>query len=76
MHMISPIKGSLAAVTADVRPHYYGHSGYKPGNGKVILIRLGPFKGRVSYKQEVLKSCNTLASPVINGKVILKDWAL
>ena len=47
------------------RPHYKGYSGFKSGDGKVILNRLGPLMGRVSTKQEVLKSCNTLASPVI-----------
>ena len=43
----------------------WGYSGFKSGDSKVILKRLGPLMGRVSYKQEVLKSCNTLASPVI-----------
>ena len=43
-----------------------GYSGFKSGDSEVILKRLGPLMGRVSYKQEVLKSCNTLASPVIN----------
>ena len=42
-----------------------GYSGFKSGDSEVILKRLGPLMGRVSYKQEVLKSCNTLASPVI-----------
>ena len=65
MSMISPLKRFLAAVAADVWPHYKGYSGFKSGDGKVILKRLGPLMGRVSYKQEVLKSCNTLASPVI-----------
>ena len=65
MFMISPLKRFFAAVAADVWPHYRGYSGFKSGDGKVILKRLGPFMGRVSYKQEVLKSCNTLASPVI-----------
>ena len=35
---------------ADVWPHYYGHLGFKSGDGKVILKKLG----RVSYTQEVL----------------------
>ena len=50
-----------------------GYSGFKSGDGKVILKRLGPLMGRVSYKQEVLKSCNTLASPVIYLNVSL-SW--
>ena len=53
------------------RPHYKGYSGFKSGDGKVILNRLGPLMGRVSTKQEVLKSCNTLASPVIYLNVSL-----
>ena len=66
--MISPIKGSLAAVAADVRPYYYGHSGFKPGNGNVILIRLGPFKGRVNYKQEGLERLQTILKIVSERK--------
>ena len=55
------------------RPNYKGYSGFKSGDGKVILNRLGPLMGRVSTKQEVLKSCNTLASPVIYLNVSL-SW--
>ena len=50
-----------------------GYSGFKSGDSEVILKRLGPLMGRVSYKQEVLKSCNTLASPVIYLNVSL-SW--
>ena len=55
------------------RPHYKRYSGFKSGDGKVILIRLGPLMGRVSYKKEVLKSCNTLASPVIFHCIFYHD---
>ena len=48
--MISPIKRFLAAVAADVWPHYKGYSGFKSGVGKVILKRLGPLMGRVSLQ--------------------------
>ena len=37
MSMISPHKGFLTAVAAEVPPHYYGFSGFKSGDGKVIL---------------------------------------
>ena len=37
MSMISPIKRFLAAVAADVWPQYKENSGFKSGNGKVIL---------------------------------------
>ena len=32
------------------RPHYKGYSGFKSGDGKVILKRLGPLMGRVSLQ--------------------------
>ena len=50
MSMISPLKRFLAAVAADVWPHYKGYSGFKSGDGKVILNRLGPLMGRVSLQ--------------------------
>ena len=50
-----------------------GYSGFKSEDSEVILKRLGPLMGRVSYKQEVLKSCNTLASPVIY-LIIYLSW--
>ena len=37
MPMISPLKRFLAAVAADVWPQYKENSGFKSGNGKVIL---------------------------------------
>ena len=50
-----------------------GYSGFKSGDSEVILKRLGPLMGRVSYEQEVLKSCNTLASPVIYLMFLYRD---
>ena len=50
MPMISPLKRFLAAVAADVWPHYKGYSGFKSGAGKVIFKRLGPLMGRVSLQ--------------------------
>ena len=50
MPMISPLKRFLAAVAADVWPQYKENSGFKSGNGKVILKRLGPLMGRVSLQ--------------------------
>ena len=35
--MISPLKRFLAAVAADKWPHRKGNSGFKSGDGKVIL---------------------------------------
>ena len=50
MSMISPQKRFWTAVAAEVPPHYYGFSGFKSGDGKVILKRLGPLLGRVSLQ--------------------------
>ena len=37
MSMISPQKRFWTAVAAEVPPHYYGFSGFKSVDGKVIL---------------------------------------
>ena len=46
--MFSPL--ILATPATEKRPHHYGFTGFNYGDGKVIIIWLGPFLGRVSIQ--------------------------